>query len=80
MYLPLTTKNLPQLPGGWNSADQKTELGSPQSAVAGIVTDTDLQSIITIDTAGAGGEVTGDGKQKPTTWQCYGISSVWPVS
>jgi len=34
---------------------------------AGIVTDVDLQSIITIDTAGAGGEVTDDGKQKPTT-------------
>lgn len=61
MCLPLTTKNLPQLPGGWNSADQKTELGSPQSAVAGIVTDTDLQSIITINTAGAGGEVIDDG-------------------
>lgn len=28
---PLIGKNLPQLPGGWNSSDQKTELGSPQS-------------------------------------------------
>jgi len=34
---------------------------------AGIVTDVDLQSIITIDTAGAGGEVIDDGKQKPPT-------------